>query len=131
MVSSRQTPTVLLLALVLGGCSTSHSTRDPEPFLPAPPMFVEVTNHNWSDVGIYVQRLGARHRLGSVTSMTTRRLEVPRSIVGPGADVQILVDPIGGARTHSTDLILIQPGLVIELDVENRLESTSYSVRGS
>jgi len=65
--------------------------------LPGRPMIVEVRSHNWSDVGIYVERLRSWHRLGPVTTMTTCRMEVPRSI---------------------------------KLEVENYLESTSYSVRG-
>jgi hypothetical protein len=50
-------------------------------------------------------------------------------VVGFGADVELRVDLVGTPLTHSTDPILTDPGLLIELKVDDRLATTTYSIR--
>ncbi len=89
---------------------------------------VEVSNHNWSDVRIYILRGGNRFRLGTVTTMNTETFEVPEALLGPGATIQLLADLIGGAGRVTTERLQVEPGLVIQWVIENALSQSSYFV---
>lgn len=89
---------------------------------------IEVTNHNWGDVRIYVLRGGSRFRLGTVTSMNQELFEVPAAFLGPGSRIQLLAEVIGSSRRVTTDPIYVEPGLVIQWVIENVLSQSNYFV---
>jgi len=88
---------------------------------------VEVHNAHWQDINIYAVRAGTRFRLGTVLSNTTETFTVPPAMLMPG-DFRLLADPIGSSRTYLTDPLIVQPGQVIEFNVQNQLSMSSYSV---
>lgn len=90
---------------------------------------LSVTNYNWSDVTVYAVQLGHRLRLGTVTSMTTRRFTVPVGGSLSEGGLSFLATPIGSTRTHQTDRIMVDPGDRIEWKLENSLALSSYMVR--
>lgn len=128
---------VTVLAVLAGAwgvsaCGSGAGTAD-ETAQPAPrgdDTVVEVTNHNWSDVTVYVLREGTdtRVRLGTVTSMTTSRFEVPPTVVPRGGSIRLQADPVGSSRGHTTHPIPVSPGQRVEWQVENNLNLSSVSV---
>lgn len=107
-----------------GGASVPADRDAPRDVRPV----VVVTNNNWLDVNIYAVRAGARSRLGTVTSLSTGTFAVPPTMVANGA-VMLLTAPIGSPRTHRTDRIMVGAGDRIELNVENSLSLSHYTVR--
>lgn len=89
---------------------------------------VRVKNHNWSDITVYAVRLGMRFRLGMVTSMSEQTFAVPSSLLNGQSDFRILADPIGSSHTYLTDAILVSPGQMIDLTLENNINLSSYAV---
>ena len=116
------------LILATAACSGAGENRPDGPLPPDASTTVEVTNRNWSDMVVYAVRAGTRHRLGTVTSMTTRQLRVPRGLASGGSGVLLVADPIGGREYFNTGRIMVGPGQQIQLTLENHLPLSNYSV---
>mgnify|MGYP001187639441 FL=1 len=119
----------VLVLLTLGACAP---VAGGESGFPAPAasedVHIRIQNNNWADVAVYVIRHGMRSRIGTVSSMSQEVFAVPRGLVPPGADVQLLVDPIGSRITYTTEPILVSPGQTIDMNVENNLRLTNWAV---
>ncbi len=81
-------------------------------------LFVE--NNGWFDVHLYMVRAGQRTSLGFLTALGTGEFELPSAASMPGAHVQILVDPIGGA-SYLTPGIIVNGGDAFGLVIQNHL----------
>jgi hypothetical protein len=121
-------PLVVLLVLSLSACGAaknSDSTNSPQRV----PTTVEVTNHNWSDVVVYMVRNSSRVRLGLVTSMNTSSFRVPPVLLGTGASLQLEARPIGARDQFRSPSLQVLPGQKIELTVQNHMSISSVAIR--
>jgi hypothetical protein len=62
---------------------------------------VTITNHNWSDMRIYMVRqglAGSRVKLGTVMSQTSRNLKIPDELLRETDALQLVAIPIGGTQ---------------------------------
>lgn len=89
---------------------------------------LNVENNNWLDVHVYLVRNGEPFSLGTVSGPGESRLVLPSLAMTPGAQVQILVLPIGGANDYLSPTLMVNPGDVLHLTVENSLDLSSVSV---
>ena len=55
---------------------------------------VRVINNNWDDVTVYATRDGYRHRLGKVTSFTSRMFTLPPTFLIWSGELRLIADPI-------------------------------------
>lgn len=90
---------------------------------------LEVENNNYLDMHIYGVRDGYFRSLGVVTGLTSEELTIPETLTLPGAEFQILADPIGGTVSYLTDPIVLGTGKEVDLTVQNDLALSSFSVR--
>ena len=112
-----------------GGSSTAMMTSSTEPMAPAAAeTTLEVTNHNWSDVVVYALHHTTRVRLGMVTSMNTRQFKLPRVMQVSTSDVRLVAAPIGSSEDFVTGPIHVGPGQRVELQLENTLAISNWSV---
>jgi hypothetical protein len=122
----------LYAAIGLAGCASGRSleTKGVEDAQPAPSgdASVMVHNNNWADVDVYAVRDGTRTRLGSVTTAGSARFALPGALLAGASRFQLLVDPIGSRVGYVTQPLLVGPGQRIDLNVENNLNLTSYSI---
>jgi hypothetical protein len=88
---------------------------------------VEVENHNWSDVTIYLMTGGLPHRLGLVTALSTGSFTFPSHRLHTGSGVRLRALPIAG-RPFTSEPVLVQPGQAIMWTLENDLDVSSLSV---
>lgn len=89
---------------------------------------VQVENNNWLDVHVYLVRDGEPFSLGVVTGPGEDRLTLPMTATLPGSDVHILVLTIGGNGVYESPSLQVNPGDVVDLNVENDLALSSVSV---
>lgn len=89
---------------------------------------VQVENDNWLDVHVYVVRDGEPYSLGFVTGPGHAEFTLPWMATVPGGRVQILVLPIGGTEDYLSDPLTVNPGDVLDLNVENALPLSSVTV---
>lgn len=89
---------------------------------------VKVTNHHFLDVVVYAVCEGQRTRIGVASGSSSTDMNVPRRLLGPGHEVQLLGDAIGSEERAVTETIVVQPGQFIELQLESSLGRSSVGV---
>ncbi len=121
---------VLGLVALLAGCAgkSEDFDQDVEPARSAAEVAVEVENHGWSDIVIYLVRGTAVDRLGMVGSLNTKTFVFPFRKLGVGTDVRLRADPIGGPRTFTSENLLVQPGQWVKWTLESDLTRSFLAV---
>jgi hypothetical protein len=132
-LSSRAKLWVIWVVLVMGGpwliaCAKSHSSDESAPAADKG-MLLYVDNHNLLDVRVFLLRDGQRSKIGTVPSMTKRTFWVSAAELGGAHELQLLADPIGSRDAFSTKPIPVQPGAIIEWQVEKDLRFSSILLR--
>ena len=87
-----------------------------------------VQNSNWLDVHLYLVRDGLARSLGFMTGPGKQRFELPSLATTAGADVRILVTPIGGLESYLSPSLVIHGGDVVDLAIENHLALSSVLI---
>ena len=82
---------------------------------------VHVVNHNWHDMRIYAVVNGRSIRLGTVTGLTSETLKIRKSLVGFGADLELVARGIGSRSENFRTSIQVSPGDVLEFRLENSI----------
>lgn len=120
---------VACAAFMSGGPACGLLSRDPAP---APAQWsdevsVEVQNHNWSDITIYLMTGGLPQRLGMVTAMSNGSFAFPSQRLNTAGSVRLRALPVAG-NAFTSEAILVQPGQAIMWRLENDLDISSLSV---
>lgn len=123
----------VLAAALVAGCARSHpvtgtTLSDVAADAPLEPVVLEVENHNWSDINIYVLHDGRRDRLTTVTATKDVSMELPTKLQGEMGIFRLIVYRIGGRDSYVTDPISIRTGNTVRLTVESDLQRTSVGV---
>jgi hypothetical protein len=92
------------------------------------PIEVRVENRSWSDAAIYLVSNGVVQRIGLATAAGTTTLWVPARLLGPSSDIRIVSAPIGSNRSNATDPLLVRPGQLVQLTLENHIGVSSWGV---
>jgi len=121
------------VALLVGasGCLLFHrGTADPRRALDVPEgeIALNVTNHNYLDVVVYVLHDGQQTRVGTVTGSSSAVFFLPVRLLSMGHELQLLGDPIGSPDYARTPTLVIQPGQYIEWTLETDLRRSSVGV---
>lgn len=119
---------VALVALAFGACSANSAPQEG----PLPPSSaqasIKVTNNNWADMNVFVERSGMRVRLGTVSSMGNRIFRLPKSVVNATGDIRLVADPIGSRDVHVTAPVQVWPGQTVDFKIENHIAISSVAV---
>ncbi len=89
---------------------------------------LQVINHHWLDVTIYVLHGGQRTRLGVAGGSAQTRMSLPPSLLRAGRELQLYGDPIGSTERAITEVVVVQPGQSIEWLLESGLDRSTVSV---
>ena len=116
-------------AVLLGLVSLSSCASTPEGGGSPVPATVEVSNYNRLDVHAYVIANGQRYSLGVVTTNNARTFTLPSLVFSAGRDLVFLASPIGSARSHASEGILVQPGDTVLWTITDNLAQSMISVR--
>ena len=110
------------LGMVLAACaqrSESEGGDTPDPAATAE-LAVEIENHNWSDVVIYLVRGTSTERLGMVGSLKTETFVFPFRRLGVG-EARLRAYPIGGPAAFTSENLYVQPGQMVKWTLESDL----------
>lgn len=97
----------------MSGCAGLFNRDEDRPVIEDEDVHVRVINDNFYDVTVYVDRQGARVRLGRVTGQTEQTFTF-RARVG---DYVAFAVAVQAGRTHVTQQLTVEPGDIIELQV--------------
>jgi len=126
----RTTVVLAVAAAMLGGCRRSQLAEDPAPQLAADTQTVilEVQNHNWADIIIYVVHDGRRTRLNVVTATKDASLVIPANIIGQVGNLQLVARRVGAYDRYVSQPISVRTGSTIVLTLESDLSRSSVAV---
>ena len=105
--------------------SSHHPAASPNS---APPQVsVAVTNHNWSDITVYLVAGGLPQRLGMVSALSEATFDFSSHRLNTSSGVRLRALPMAG-KAFTTETILVLPGQLITWTLENDLATSSFSV---
>lgn len=119
----------IAIAILVVGC---HQGRPPDESPPGaaatPSVVLEVQNHNWSDIDVYVLHDGRTDRLATVTAAKDASVPIPARLLGETGVFQLVVYRIGGQDSYVSGPLSIRTGNTVQLTVESDLRRSSVGV---
>jgi len=88
-----------------------------------------LNNRHLLDVNIFLQHDGQPDRVATVTSSSSRSISLPLRMLGQSKTIRIIAEPIGGQTSYTTEALVVQPGQIIELNVESLINRSNYSIQ--
>ena len=119
---------LLCAALIVTAACSSHRRRAATDSGPPPDVTLQVTNHNFLDVTVFVLHDGQRLRIGLVTGSTTQSFVLPGRMVALSHELALLGHAVGSPLFARTETIIVRPGQRIEWTLETDLRRSSVGV---
>lgn len=138
----RRVPVCVAVSGLFGiaACASRHARAAEQP-LPDNVLVLEVENHNWSDVLIYVIHDGTRSRFMEVSAAKSTTEAIPARFVGSNGMLRLLVHRIGGpddsvmlvrrggtSDDYLTPTVSVRTGKTVSLTLESDLQRSSLGV---
>ena len=109
-----------------------NNTGDDEFTAPAPEatsFALLLNNRHWLDMNIFVLHDGQASRVGMVTASSSQSLMLSARMLGQAGAIRVIAEAIGEPDSYTTDLLVVQPGQIVELNLESQLAGSNYSVQ--
>jgi hypothetical protein len=120
---------VMMSFAVLLACSAPRQNMDPGPQPNSDGFSLVLTNHHLLDVNIFIQHDGQADRVAMVNASTSRTLVLPLYMLGQSGNIRLIAEPIGDDTRYTTDILTVQPGQMVLLNVENPIPRSNYSIQ--
>jgi hypothetical protein len=112
--------------VVAAACAGHHA--DPN----VPPsdddLVLQVDNHNWSDVLIYILHDGRQTRFIQVTGAKSVAEPIPFELISANGTIRLLVHRIGGSDDYLSPPVSVRNGRTIALTLEGQLHMSTVGV---
>ena len=112
----------------MGALACAAHERTPNRPPAADRLIIEVVNHNWADMRIYLARGEIRTLLGVVSSGRGATFSAPRDMAAPGLELRLVADPVGSRQVFESDSFLAEPGQTVEWTIRARPDQSRLSV---
>jgi hypothetical protein len=125
----RTTLAIVLAVSMLPSCSRKQLRKDIAPEQASDTQLVlEIQNHNWADIIIYVVHDGRRSRLTSVTATKNSSLIIPPTMIGQVGNLQLVARRVGAYDRYVSQTISVRIGSTVVLTLESDLSRSSVAV---
>lgn len=116
--------------LIFSGCHRNRAVAGANKVALAfdEPVTLEVTNHNWSDVNVYVVRGTQRTRLVTVIATQEAAVTVPVHALRPNGEIRLLAHRVGDPKSFLSEVIFAKSGSTIAWTLEADLRRSSVAV---
>jgi hypothetical protein len=121
-------------ACVLTACvGRSHPTPEAlaassEVVLPPQPILLEVENHNWADIVLYVVHDGVQTRFVQIAAAHDMSIELPEKLQGQMGVIRLAVRRIGGTDSFVSQAISLRGSSAVRFTIESSLSRSSVGV---
>jgi hypothetical protein len=117
---------LLAIVITLGGCSRA---RPGEELNLDATSTLNVVNHHWGDVDVYVVRDGQRQRVGTVTAAAEENFDLGPSLTKGAGTLQLQAHAVGSSGAISSEPISVRPGgMQITWTLESKLSRATLAV---
>jgi hypothetical protein len=106
--------------------SALHSKSSPSPANSE--VLLEVENHHWSDIVVYLMNGGQSQRLGMVGGVSTNNFVFSYRQIATGGRVRLRAHPVGGEDSFTSEDVSIQSGQGLKWTLESDLKRSTLSV---
>ena len=120
------TASFLCLAAASACGSARHFKESPSPG--DPEILLEVENHHWSDIVIYLMNGTQSQRLGIISGVSTKNFVFPYRQIATGGRVRLRAHPVGGQGSFTSEDVVIQSGQGIKWTLESDLKRSTLTV---
>lgn len=121
-----------LVIAFLSACAHAPRVEDYDelsaPPTPAGPVVLEVENHNWADVVLYVVHDGVQTRFTQVAAAHNASIEIPERLQGQMGVIRIAARRIGGTDSFVSQAISLRGNSAVRLTIESSLSRSSVGV---
>ena len=128
----RALPVVLGLAGSLTGCAAHHRTSPDVPddayVQSLENTVLEIENHNWSDIVVFVLHDGRSSRLAQVTAGRSVSVPLLPQHYSAMGTFRLAVHPIGGSSDYTSESLSLRTGNTVRLTVESKVGHSSVAV---
>jgi len=126
-------PLLILTVAVGGACATGKSASQPSaPLareLPAvSDVSIEVENHNWLDVVVYVVHGGQSTRLLTVPAAGSILQTLPQHVLAQQGEMRLMAHAVGNPAKFTSERIYARSGMTISWTLEIDLKRSSVAV---
>jgi hypothetical protein len=121
----------LLAAAVLSACARRQPVAAepvPVPPPPADAVVLEVENHNWADVVLYVVHDGVHTRFAQVPGARNVSMKIPPQLQGQMGVIRIAARRIGGTDSFVSQAISLRGNSSVRFTIESSLSRSSIGV---
>jgi hypothetical protein len=120
----------VVLSAYLPACSHSVPVDDYEAPAPVPPtpVVLEVENHNWADIVLYVVHDGIQTRFAQVAAAHNVSIEIPERLQGQMGIIRIAARRIGGNDSFVSQAISLRGNSAVRFTIESNLNRSSVGV---
>jgi hypothetical protein len=92
------------------------------------PIVLEVENHNWADVVLYVVHDGVQTRFTQVAAAHNISIEIPPRLQGQMGVIRIAARRIGGTDSFVSQAISLRGNSAVRVTIESSLSRSSVGV---
>ncbi len=128
----RTTIASCLIALAfLTACARRHTIPEEpsaETQAPLDPVVLEVENHNWADVVLYVVHDGVHTRFAQVAAAHNVSMKIPPQLQGQMGVIRIAARRIGGTDSFVSQAISLRGSSAVRFTIESSLSRSSVGV---
>lgn len=118
--------TTALLAL---GCASRSGAVPEESVVSADQLALEIDNHNWSDVALWINHDGRRERFLTISAAHSLTRAIPPNLVGTDGTVQFVAHRIGGGNDYYVSpRISVRTGYTVSLTLEDNLQRSTIGI---
>jgi hypothetical protein len=89
---------------------------------------LEVENHNWADVVLYVLHDGIQTRFTQVAAAHNASIEIPSQLQGQMGIIRIAARRIGGTDSFVSQSISLRGNSAVRFTIESNLNHSSVGV---
>ena len=120
----------LLAASLLSACASLHHAREGAslPVVAPEPVVLEVENHNWADVVLYVVHDGVQTRFALITAAHDLSIEIPAQLQGQMGTIRLAARRVGGNDSYLSPEISLRGNSEVRFTIESRLSRSSVGV---
>jgi hypothetical protein len=91
-------------------------------------VLLEVDNHHWNDVVIYLMNGNQSQRLGTISGVSMGRFVFRYRQIAAGGKVRLRAQPVGGQGSFTSEDVVIQVGQGIKWTLESDLKRSTLAV---
>ena len=120
------------IASLMSACAGRHHAKaEDEPAASqsvSGPVMLEVENHNWSDVVLFIIHDGRTHRFAQIAAAKDESFEIPSRFLGDQGTIRLGLHRVGGRDDYRTEAVSVRTANTIRLTIEGKLEHSSVGV---